>query len=293
MLTRENRICGCLLGGALGDAIGSYFEGSDADVEFAMPPYLRVTDDTQLTIATCESIVESRAISPESISRHFVRWFRERRLSGIGSSTLKALTELDAGGHWAMVGATGERSAGNGAAMRIAPLPFFLDPEIDSHRQTFRDICRITHRNDEAYVGALAVLRSVRYAVNYGGLCADVFTHLIDSLPDSNVRDRLIIIRDSSITVDGYVARFGTTGYVADSVPLAILALIRGSDLMVSIKQLVQCGGDTDTIASMFGQIFGAAHGIKSLPLDAINQIDAVTMIRGVASSLSRTTIAM
>ena len=293
MLTRGDRICGCLLGGALGDAIGSYFEGSVAVADFAMPPYLSITDDTQLTIATCESIVESRTVSPESIADHFVRWYRDRRLSGVGSSTLKALTELDAGGHWAMVGDTGERSAGNGAAMRIAPLAFFLDPDVVSHRQTFRDICRITHRNDEAYVGALAVLRSIRYVINGGTLGADVFTYLIDSLPDSNVRDRLTIIRDSSITVEEYVSRFGATGYVADSVPLAILALIRGGDLMNSIKQLVNCGGDTDTIASMYGQIFGAANGIKSLPLDTINQIDAVAMVRGVASSLSRVEISM
>jgi ADP-ribosylglycohydrolase len=177
--------------------------------------------------------------------------------------------------------------------MRIAPLAFFLDPEIDSHRQTFRDICRITHRNDEAYVGALAVLRSIRYAADGGKLSADVFTYLIDSLPDSSVRDRLIIIRDSSLTVDGYVTRFGTTGYVADSVPLAILAAIRGSDIMDSIQQLVQYGGDTDTIASLFGQIFGAAHGVSSLPLDTINGIDAVTMVRETAANLSRTSIAM
>ena len=292
-LEREDRIAGCLLGGALGDSIGSHFEGSAAVNDFALPSNLRVTDDTQLTIATCESIVETRAVSPESIANHFVRWYQERRISGIGSSTLKALIELDAGGHWAMVGATGERSAGNGAAMRIAPIAFFLDPDVDADRQTIRDICRITHRNDEAYIGALAVLRSIRYAVGGGELNADVFTYLIDSLPDSNVRDRLIIIRDSSLTVDGYVTRFGATGYVADSVPLAILAAIRGSDIMDSIKQLVQCGGDTDTIASMFGQIFGAAHGVESLPLDTINEIDAVTMVRETASNLSRTSIAM
>jgi ADP-ribosylglycohydrolase len=292
-LEREDRIAGCLLGGALGDSIGSHFEGSATVNDFALPSNLRVTDDTQLTIATCESIVETRAVSPESIANHFVRWYQERRISGIGSSTLKALIELDAGGHWAMVGATGERSAGNGAAMRIAPIAFFLDPDVDADRQTIRDICRITHRNDEAYIGALAVLRSIRYAVDGGELNADVFTYLIDSLPDSNVRDRLIIIRGSSLTVDGFVTRFGATGYVADSVPLAILAAIRGSDIMDSIKQLVQCGGDTDTIASMFGQIFGAAHGVESLPLDIINEIDAVTMVRETASNLSRTSIAM
>jgi ADP-ribosylglycohydrolase len=31
--------------------------------------------------------------------------------------------------------------------------------------------------------------------------------------------------------------------------------------VLSTIQQIVQCGGDTDTIASMFGQIFGAAYG--------------------------------
>jgi ADP-ribosylglycohydrolase len=112
-LSRKDRITGCLLGGALGDAVGAHFEGSVASDTFSFPSDLRVTD-TQLTIATCESIVESRAVSPESVADHFTRWFRDRRITGIGSSTLKAFTELEAGGHWALVGVTGESSAGNG-----------------------------------------------------------------------------------------------------------------------------------------------------------------------------------
>lgn len=258
-----------------------------------MPSDLRVTDDTQLTIATCESIVESRIVSPELVARHFVRWFRERRIRGIGSSTLKALTELEAGGHWALVGATGDRAAGNGAAMRIAPLAFFLDPNIDDERQTIRDICRITHRNDEAYIGALAILRTIQHVLKGGELNEGALTFLIETLPDSNVRDRLAVIRESPCTINEYAIRYGASGYVADSVPLAILAAIRASDILDTIRQLVQCGGDADTISSMFGQIFGAAYGTESMPMNTINQIDAVNLVRETAFSLSRTSIAM
>jgi len=258
-----------------------------------VPKLLRVTDDTQLTIATCESIVDSQCVDPESVATHFLRWYRERRISGIGSSTLKAFIELDAGGHWAMVGATGERSAGNGAAMRIAPLAFFLDPDVDSHRQTIRDVSRITHRNDEAYIGALAIIRTIRHADSGGTLTNDVLTMLLDTLPDSCVRDRLSDVRESSCSIGEYAKRFETSGYVVDSVPLAILAAIRSSNILDTIEQLVQCGGDTDTIASMFGQIFGATHGTESLPSDMINQIDDVSLVRETAANLSRTSIAM
>ena len=191
-ISRQDRITACLSAGAIGDAIGAAFEGRFPAVEFSVPTDLRVTDDTQLTIATCEAIIEQKRVDPESIADKFVEWSRARRITGIGSSTLKALSELEAGGHWALVGATGERSAGNGAAMRIAPLAFFLDPDDAEQRQTIRDVCRITHRNDEAYIGALATLRTVRHVAAGNELARDYLKTLADALPDSRVRDRLL-----------------------------------------------------------------------------------------------------
>lgn len=288
-LSREDRVAGCLLGGALGDAIGSAFEGGEPGPDFALPESLRITDDTQLTIATCESIAKTSAVAPEQIALSFLRWFRDRRITGIGSSTLKALTELDVGGHWAMVGATGERAAGNGAAMRVAPLAFFLDPDNDAQRQTIRDTCRITHRNDEAYIGALAILRTLRHVVLGGKLEPGFLPLLVDKLPDSRVRDRLADVCKHSVNIQQYANQFATSGYVVDSVPLAILAATESSDVLATIEQLVKTGGDTDTNASMFGQIYGAAHGVQSLPSQILAQIDGVTLVRDISIKLART----
>tara|TARA_R110002072_G_scaffold196569_1_gene353958 strand:+ start:78 stop:344 length:267 start_codon:yes stop_codon:yes gene_type:complete len=44
----------------------------------------------------------------------------------------------------------GERSAGSGAAMRIAPLAFCCDPGDFDERRDLRDVCRITYKHDEA-----------------------------------------------------------------------------------------------------------------------------------------------
>ncbi len=285
---RADRIAGCLLAGALGDAIGAHFEGRPLAGEYRLPTELRVTDDTQLTIATCESLVESRGVDPESVARHFLRWFRDGRITGIGSSTLKSLNELDAGGHWALVGATGERSAGNGAAMRVAPLAFVLDPDVERDRQVLRDVCRITHRNDEAYVGALTIVRTIRYVLAERSLDVELISHLAATLPDSIVRDRLLVLRRTRLSPAEYVAQFGATGFVADSVPLAILVATQAAGLLEGIRQAVACGGDTDTIASMFGHIFGATHGRHVLPHEIIEQIDAASQVREIAEKLSR-----
>ena len=125
-----DRTRGCILGSAVGDAIGGAFEGQTGPLEFDDQQHWRISDDTQLTLATCESIIELRGtVEPEHIAGRFVQWFRERRLSGMGSSSLKALRDLDTGLHRALAGAKGEMAAGNGAAMRIAPLSFHIDPK--------------------------------------------------------------------------------------------------------------------------------------------------------------------
>jgi ADP-ribosyl-[dinitrogen reductase] hydrolase len=153
---------GCLLGGALGDAWGGPFEGSTGPIRFEIPLRPVLSDDTQLTVATCSSIIERGCISPESIADSFLTWFSAGRIRGMGSSTLKAMRDLAAGVHWALAGGRGEYAAGSGAAMRIAPLAFLLNSSHLLDRTMIRDVCRITHHNDEAYVGALAVVIAIR-----------------------------------------------------------------------------------------------------------------------------------
>jgi ADP-ribosyl-[dinitrogen reductase] hydrolase len=97
-----------------------------------------------LTLATCESIMETGGVHAERLASQFAERFIAGRITGAGSSTLKTMRDLVAGVHWALAGSRGEYSAGNGAAMRIAPLAFLLDPAKPADRTVIRDVCRIT-----------------------------------------------------------------------------------------------------------------------------------------------------
>ena len=157
----NSRLVGCLLGGAMGDTWGGPWEGKPGPISFHVPERPVLSDDTEFTLATCEAIIESGSVEPATLAAHFVRWFRAGRIHGMGSSTLKAVRDLVAGTHWALAGARGEYAAGSGAAMRIAPLAFLLDPVNPDHRVVIRDVSRITHHSEEAYVGSLAVLLAI------------------------------------------------------------------------------------------------------------------------------------
>ncbi len=280
------RLRGMLLGGAVGDEAGGRFEGLPPDkipeeplryVDYHNPTW---SDDTQLTLATCEALLKTRGkVLPEAIAGTLLEWFRKRELTGLGASTLKALRDLDAGGHWALCGRKGERAAGNGAATRVAPLAFFVDPTAPEGRHAIREVCRITHHHDEAYAAALAVAIAIhrgRHAELVVG--PEGLARVAACLPDSVTRDRL---RAMAAHYPGSVfevaSMYGASGWSADTVPLSLFAVSKldatrsdSGRFADAISDLVRCGGDTDTIASIFGQVAGSYVGIAGMPIEAL-----------------------
>ena len=201
-MTKAERFEGCIIGGAIGDAFGSGYENEVKEKEdtfylFGKPeikePKWQITDDTQLTLATIEAIISDEKVKPESIANQFLKYYKQRKIRGIGASTLKSLKELSFGGHWSQVGRRGEYAAGNGAAMRIASIAF--KEEITNSE--IRDICIITHNNDEAYVGARSIIVAIREILNgnWDGE-TNLIELIIDQIPDTRVRDRLIEIKN-------------------------------------------------------------------------------------------------
>lgn len=290
-MNKANKITGCLIGGAIGDCLGRPYENqTNTKVK---PGKWEITDDTQMTLATCEAISKSRRVDPAIIAKTFVEWHRKEAFRGLGASTYKALLELSQGGHWALVGRKGEMAAGNGAAMRIASLAFCLDPDDQQARIVIRDVCRITHHNEEAYVGALAVVIAIRSTWDeiWTGNNS-LFPILIDKLPDSSVRDRLIDISKlaNNIVISEIAKRYGCSGYVVETIPLVIYSLnhLRKLGFEALLQELVTLGGDSDTIASISGQIIGALIGFNALPKELVTSLPDLDGITSIAKNFAK-----
>jgi len=273
---------GCIIGGAIGDAYGSAYENipkkdksKTTFYPFGKPdiktPEWQITDDTQLTLATCEVITENEVVEAKYFASKYLDYYKSRKIRGIGASTLKAMQELEVGGHWSLVGRKGEYAAGNGAAMRIAPLSF----ESSISRSDIKDICNITHKNDEAYVGSLSIVVAIQSIINKTWTGKEnLLQIIIDEIPDTKVRDRLIEIDNLNCDLTK-VGKLGRDGYVVNSVPLAIAFASKVSEIGLSemYKQIIKIGGDTDTNCSIAGQISGALIGINNIPDDLIEKL--------------------
>ncbi|WP_201980726.1 ADP-ribosylglycohydrolase family protein [Hymenobacter rubidus] len=271
----------CILGGAIGDAWGSSVENqvvvNDTKTYYLggkvlTPATWFITDDTQLTLATCEALTEAD-FNPEILAKKFLEYYKQKKITGIGTSTLKAILDLKAGIHWTLAGRQGAYAAGNGAAMRIAPFAFYSG----TTRENILDACRITHRNDDAYVGALAVYLSIKAIINRDW---DGRTNLLDliipELPDTNVKDRMIEINNyPKNTTISDIAKLGNNGYVVNSVPFAIFSATKILELGLTklLRSIIDTHGDTDTNASIAGQISGALIGMSGIPNQLVEKL--------------------
>ncbi|MFT4533997.1 MAG: ADP-ribosyl-[dinitrogen reductase] hydrolase [Saprospiraceae bacterium] len=147
--------------------------------------------------------------------------------------------------------------------MRIAPIAF-VESCSDSE---MRDLCRITHQNDDAYIGAKCVVIAIKEIIkgNWNGR-NDLIELIIDQIPDTRVRDRLIEIDElDSLQAIG---NLGNDGYVVNSVPLALAAVNKVKEIGIEemYLQLIKIGGDTDTNCSIAGQIAGTLIGKVGMP---------------------------
>jgi len=140
-LKQIDRFRGCLIGLAVGDALGTSLEfrspGSFSPLQdmvgggpFELAPGYW-TDDTSMALCLAESLITSQGMDLSDQMQRYVRWFREGHLSStgecfdIGNTVRKALLNFEQTGN-PLSGSTDPNSAGNGSIMRLAPIPMFF-----------------------------------------------------------------------------------------------------------------------------------------------------------------------
>ncbi len=133
-MEKAERFRGCLLGLAVGDALGTTLEFKPpgtfkpiTDMVGGGPFNLEPgqwTDDTSMALCLAESLVECRGFNPKDQMERYIRWWREGYLSStgtcfdIGNTTRTALAAfLKTGNPYS--GPTEPRTAGNGSLMRL------------------------------------------------------------------------------------------------------------------------------------------------------------------------------
>ena len=129
----RERIRGCVVGAAVGDALGMPLEfgprrpadGLVRDMQAARLPAGSFTDDTEMALALAESLVAHSPLDPADLAQRFVAWYRTGP-PDVGIHTGGVLGRIAAGEPWEQVVEAAQRrrpdSAGNGSVMRCWPV---------------------------------------------------------------------------------------------------------------------------------------------------------------------------
>ena len=164
------------MGVAIGDALGRPAEGRSRErvqerfgvLRDFVPwrgwmggPRGTITDDTQMTICLAESIVANAGLVPEDLAGRFADWVDYGR--GKGHACTEACLNLQAGMPWWEAGVV---SAGNGAAMRSAPIGLAHPRSPNGIRRDGALSALITHADPMAVVSAVAVGFVIAYLLH-------------------------------------------------------------------------------------------------------------------------------
>ena len=327
-MNRLERIKGCLLGGAVGDALGAPIEflewntiqakfGLQGIVDFA-PAYGitgAITDDTQMMLFTAEGLLRayvrgsSRGIChvPSVIHHALLRWLmtqgyqsftrvsldgwlvNERALWARRAPGNTCISALKAGQYLGFLAEN--NSKGCGAVMRVAPCAFFgnaFDYATESGR--------LTHGHPTGYLAA--------------GLFADILQRMAerqDSLEHALTESlatyghksgleetRAILERVLFYFYEGYwptperIDEFGGGWIAEEALAIGIWCALTATSFEQGLISAVNHSGDSDSTGMIAGHLLGVQYGTAAIPVRWYEGLELRCVIEKVAEDIER-----
>jgi ADP-ribosyl-[dinitrogen reductase] hydrolase len=284
MNERKAKYAGCLVGLAVGDALGAPLEFwskekvnehinikglkmssfSRGEIVYPVGFY---TDDTSQAICLAESLIE-KGFDLDDQFKRYRKWFFEGYATplddkqyGIGQQTLRVLMEatrpiyeLD---HHI------EKAGGNGSLMRSAPVGLYYQGNFEEIQEKSLYSSHVTHPNQVAS-WACVILNTVI------SLCIDgQDKSAILSLVKEVYKEKMPKEIEDCLSTDYFSMKtfeYPVHGYSLNTLEIALWAWLTSDTFEQSIEKAIRLGNDTDTFAAVTGAIAGSYYGINSIP---------------------------
>lgn len=296
------KFLGCLVGTAIGDALGARREGrgmsrSEDVVSLAEKlEQLIYTDDTHMTIGIAESLIESKGFNGEHMAQTFIKNYEAEPWRGYGPGPPRIFWMIKSGEAWYSAANRLYRggSFGNGSAMRVAPIGLLYSRSLEKLREIAYQSSSITHSHELGKEGAALQACAVALALNTPS-DEDIDREAFLSRLQNFIQDRLYKGKVAQIREllgeqdkEKVVAVLGNGIEASRSVPTAIYCFLRQpQSYKDTVIYAISLGGDTDTIAAMAGAISGAYLGIEAIPSEWRAKLENREYVETLAENLA------
>lgn len=285
---------GCLLGTAVGDALGLPYEGLSARrARKLFPDTTRhhllfgkgmVSDDTEHACFVAQGLIRSRGdvrVFQKRLARS-LRWWLLALPAGVGFATLRSIMKL-----WLGFSPrnSGVFSAGNGPAMRSPMIGVACGHDAEKLKVFVKASTEITHSDPKAYYAALAIALAAHLSAGNETPSAEGFLATSkDMLPEDGAHElhelieRAYVSAAKNETVSEFAKAIGSkngiSGYSYHTVPCVLQVWFGNSDnFSRGLQEIIQAGGDTDTAGAIYGGIVGANVGKNGIPTKWLSDI--------------------
>jgi len=229
---------------AIGDAYGAGFEYADRAFVSAhndLTGYVRhprhrhspgsYTDDTQMSLAIAEAIVEDDPWTPETLAERFVDAFKRDPRQGYAQGFYGLLKRVSSGRE--LLSEIRPDSDKSGAAMRATPIGVYGNLDEVVERATAQ--AAITHNTPAGISAAVAAALMAHYFVHSVGPQSDLGQWLCYHVPGD--------------WRTPYLQPVGSKGWM--SVLAAVTLVGRATGMSALLRSCIALTGDVDTVATI------------------------------------------
>lgn len=275
---------GCLLGAAIGDALGMPNESASPNLNKMKYGYRRpykghpnealaagqYTDDTQLMILAGTLLADGKYNEERYAAA--LRELYSRGALRFPDGTISAACE-----HMAKenVPQKGIKSTTSGC-LSIG-IPFALAyPDMNEACERAVRACNITHSHPAAHAAISTVVTLIYHAINES---PDPVERALqkalveDEVLGGKIRNALLLEKDGMDT-ETALLKIGNDVSVLQTLPIAFFLISRYPHPPDLLTVSANTGGNTDTIALLCGAYLGAAKGMDALPEDLLKGLE-------------------
>jgi ADP-ribosylglycohydrolase len=323
MITTRDRYRGCLLGGAVGDALGAGIEFMSLDeirrrygpagVTGYVPCYGRpsaITDDTQMTLFTAEGLLRARRGGgdvPGALWQACQRWLLTQGVRGSGGTDGGAdgwligqeflhhqrapgttcLSALEDG----RPGAPGRPvndSKGCGGVMRVAPAGLAGgDPfTLGGHAAA------LTHGHPSGYLAAAAFAQMISRLAG-GGTLPDAVSEALAAVQGASGSGEVSAALAAAVAAAAAgpasteaMCSLGAGWVAEEALAVALYCALAAADFRTGVLLAVNHGGDSDSTGAICGNLLGASLGVQAIDADLLDGLEGRDVITQVADDL-------
>ena len=317
-MDRVDRFRGCILGLAVGDALGHPTEfissvegikrrfGPEGIKDFAgqggHPPGT-FTDDTQMTIGVLRALVR-RGHGPldelmRCMGEEFVAWSHHRENNRApGGTCLTGCRNFEVKRDWKSSGV--KQSKGCGAAMRAAPVGLFCqDDEALVRLAAAQSV--LTHSHPTGIASSVAAAAAVAHVVRHQSLdglfdfvvscvekCDEKLFVEFGATPALSAsvgnREQLALLERMKAALgeetDDVCRLLGGAWVGEEAVATALWCVLKtGGDFEASVRRGANSSGDSDSIATIAGSICGALKGVEAIDARFLSQLEKAAQL--------------